>query len=222
MLSTPTKNNSTVALVQAKDTVGNANDVSPTSLASPGRARVSARARGGIGIGCGAAAPMALFSGKRPRTRPSAAELTGAAENSEDDNYSDVEVGPFKSIFTWVFSCHRLFFDIHPLLVCHRVFFLSIRIAGVGSPRAPPPRDRTGDSFLARMKEVKPNVKHVTVTAFNVGSQGSTHALTSIEGDTFPANKLTPFRSMRFMYKDKYDLPRHRVGEFVVNKYTYA
>jgi len=89
---------------------------------------------------------------------------------------------------------------------------------------------------LARMKEVvrpdktargpgfkiKPSVKHVTVTAFNVGSQGFTHALTSIEGDTFLANKLTPFRSMRFVYKDKYDLPRHRVGEFVVNKYTYA
>jgi|AntAceMinimDraft_1070359.scaffolds.fasta_scaffold50886_2 hypothetical protein len=141
MLSTPTKNNSTVALVQAKDTVGVANDVSPTSVASPGRARVPGVA---LALAAGAAAPMALFSGKRPRTRLSPAELTGAAEKSEDDNDSDVEVGLLKSIFTWVFSCHRLFFHIHPLLVCHRVFFLSIRIEGVGSPRAPASRPHRG------------------------------------------------------------------------------
>ena len=70
--------------------------------------------------------------------------------------------------------------------------------------------------------QMKPSPKHVTVTAFKVGTEGYKHALTSIDGDSFFANKHTSFKSMRFFVKLGFELPRHRVGDFVLAKYTYA
>ena len=69
--------------------------------------------------------------------------------------------------------------------------------------------------------EMKPSPKHVTVTAFKVGTEGYTHALTSIDGDSFFANKPTSFKSMCFFFKLGFELPRHRVGYLAVAKYTY-
>ena len=69
--------------------------------------------------------------------------------------------------------------------------------------------------------QMKPSPKHVTVTAFKVGTEGYTHTLTSIDGDSFFANKPTSFKSTRFFFKLGFELPKHCVGYFAVAKYTY-
>ena len=69
--------------------------------------------------------------------------------------------------------------------------------------------------------QMKSSPKHVTVTAFNVGTEGYTHALTSIDGDSFFANKPTSFKSTRFFFELGFELPRHCVGYLAVAKYTY-
>jgi hypothetical protein len=63
--------------------------------------------------------------------------------------------------------------------------------------------------------QMKPSPKHVTVTAFKVGTEGYTHTL------TFFANKPTSFKSTRFFFKLGFELPRHCVGYLAVAKYTY-
>ena len=67
--------------------------------------------------------------------------------------------------------------------------------------------------------QMKPSQKHVTVTAFEVGTEGYT--LTFIDGDSFFANKPTSFKSTRFFFKLGFEIPRHCVGYIAVAKYTY-
>ena len=51
-----------------------------------------------------------------------------------------------------------------------------------------------------------------------MGTEGYTHALTSIDGDSFFANKPTSLKSTRIFFKLGFELPRHSVSYLAVVK----